>query len=234
MVAGGPHHHRPGASPSPSPSQASSPPPTPPAVGGATEPEDEDDDDGDGGRYTALDSRSRRSAWVSAANRPTTSNYHRVINAITLGPEITPPLSSRLYSAAVRKPSNHRNNRDGGVAAGGGAGGASSATGAGNNATTPPVHPSMLQPRVAVVLNVPPIWHPWLFALRLLSCLPAIWWGLPSALHLLLRFRPGPAAHGNGSAFSALHHGGDGWSEPYALTETTLATIWVRCLLGTI
>ncbi|KAJ3473138.1 hypothetical protein NLG97_g10494 [Lecanicillium saksenae] len=80
----------------------------------------------------------------------------------------------------------------------------------------------MLQPRVAVVLNVPAKWHPWLFALRLLSCLPAAWWGLPSALHLLLRFLPGPEHN----AFSSLYQGDDAWSEPYALTETALATIW--------
>ncbi|KAF4448139.1 hypothetical protein F53441_8455 [Fusarium austroafricanum] len=55
-----------------------------------------------------------------------------------------------------------------------------------------PVHPSLLQPRVAVVLNVPKPWHPWLFALRLVSILPALWWGLPSALQLLLRVLPGP------------------------------------------
>ncbi|PMB64308.1 hypothetical protein BM221_009694 [Beauveria bassiana] len=90
----------------------------------------------------------------------------------------------------------------------------------------PPVHPSMLQPRVAVVLNVPPMWHPWLFALRLLSCLPAAWWGLPSALHLLLRFLPRPEH----DAFASLYRG-DGWSEPYALTETALATIWVPTIV---
>ncbi|PKK43402.1 hypothetical protein CI102_13557 [Trichoderma harzianum] len=55
----------------------------------------------------------------------------------------------------------------------------------------PPI-PSMLQPRVAVVLNVPQPWHPWLFALRLCSILPALWWGLPSLLRLLLHFLPGP------------------------------------------
>ncbi|KAF4467545.1 hypothetical protein FALBO_5584 [Fusarium albosuccineum] len=54
------------------------------------------------------------------------------------------------------------------------------------------VHPSLLQPRVAVVLNVPQPWHPWLFTLRLVSILPALWWGLPSALQLLLRILPGP------------------------------------------
>lgn len=44
----------------------------------------------------------------------------------------------------------------------------------------------MLQPRVAVVLNVPQQWHLWLFALRLCSILPAIWWGTPSILRVLL------------------------------------------------
>lgn len=86
-----------------------------------------------------------------------------------------------------------------------------------------PVHPSLLQPRVAVVLNVPPPWHPWLFALRLGSILPAVWWGLPSALQLLLRVLPGPelvVVRGPEGAADAA-----AW---YALTETGLATIWVR------
>ena len=46
---------------------------------------------------------------------------------------------------------------------------------------------SLLHPRVAVVLNVPRPWHPWLFAFRLSSILPAIWWGTPSVLQVLLR-----------------------------------------------
>ncbi|KAI5464322.1 hypothetical protein BGZ63DRAFT_439482 [Mariannaea sp. PMI_226] len=70
------------------------------------------------------------------------------------------------------------------------------------------VHPSLLQPRVAVVLNVPPPWHPWLFALRLVSVLPALWWGLPSLLQLLLRILPGPelvvVAGGPGSPMLSL------------------------------
>ncbi|EWY89227.1 hypothetical protein FOQG_01157 [Fusarium oxysporum f. sp. raphani 54005] len=90
-----------------------------------------------------------------------------------------------------------------------------------------PVHPSLLQPRVAVVLNVPKPWHPWLFALRLFSILPALWWGLPSALQLLLRVLPGPeivvvvpSTTGGSVAMSVE-------ADPrYALTETGLATIW--------
>lgn len=91
-------------------------------------------------------------------------------------------------------------------------------------AAAAPPQPSMLQPRVAVVLNVPAKWHPWLFALRLLSCLPAAWWGLPSALHLLLRVLPaGPPEQRD--ALASLYRG-DGRAEMYALTETGLATIW--------
>ncbi|CAM1501656.1 Fc.00g036400.m01.CDS01 [Cosmosporella sp. VM-42] len=90
-----------------------------------------------------------------------------------------------------------------------------------------PVHPSLLQPRVAVVLNVPPPWHPWLFTLRLVSVLPAAWWGLPSLLQLLLRFFPGPelgVAAGGASSEGAF--GSDATAQLYAPTETSLATIW--------
>lgn len=112
----------------------------------------------------------------------------------------------------------------------------------------------MLQPRVAVVLNVPKPWHPWLFALRLASVLPALWWGLPSLLRLLIYFLPGPpdqfqlvrplsgscdpSGHDplQTSALSSLCAGeqhGSGTAAimaaaPYAITETALATIWVR------
>lgn len=95
------------------------------------------------------------------------------------------------------------------------------------DATPPPsVHPSILQPRVAVVLNVPPPWHPWLFALRLCSILPALWWGLPCALELLLRLLPnnGPGRAPRGANRPA----GDDDAVPFALTEGALATIWVR------
>jgi hypothetical protein len=49
----------------------------------------------------------------------------------------------------------------------------------------PTVRSTLLQPRVAVALNLPAKWHPFLFVCRLLSCLPAVWWGLPVALGLL-------------------------------------------------
>lgn len=90
--------------------------------------------------------------------------------------------------------------------------------------TDAPVQPSLLQPRVAVVLEVPPPWHPWLFTLRLVSVLPAAWWGLPSLLQLLLRFLPGPE-------FEKVVRSGvvaaDATAQLYSLTETGLATIWV-------
>lgn len=95
----------------------------------------------------------------------------------------------------------------------------------------PPVHPSLLQPRVAVVLNVPPPWHPWLFALRLCSILPAVWWGLPCALQLLLRLLPGPdqilVVRPNRACTTGSCDGGED-AVPFALTEGALATIWVR------
>lgn len=98
------------------------------------------------------------------------------------------------------------------------------------NATTPaadlrPVHPTLLQPRLAVVLNVPSPWHPWLFASRLLSILPAVWWGLPTALQLLLRLLPGHDI--------VIILNGQGLDKRqdvevrYALMEAALATIWV-------
>jgi hypothetical protein len=106
--------------------------------------------------------------------------------------------------------------------------------------------PSMLQPRVAVVLNVPKPWHPWLFALRLCSILPALWWGLPSMLRLLIYFLPGPpdqfllvrpsgicGPNGGDSLQTASCTGEHSEAAtmmvaPYAVTETALATIWVR------
>ncbi|KAL6880912.1 N-glycosylation domain-containing protein [Trichoderma novae-zelandiae] len=124
--------------------------------------------------------------------------------------------------------------------------------GPGSGTQNPPV-PSMLQPRVAVVLNVPQPWHPWLFALRLCSILPALWWGLPSLLRLLLYFLPGPpdqfmlvkqiavsgsnidvlqstllssCSRSDGEAASAAAAAAAVLAAPYAITETALATIW--------
>ncbi|KAG5941398.1 hypothetical protein E4U53_007415 [Claviceps sorghi] len=95
------------------------------------------------------------------------------------------------------------------------------------SSSPPPVHPSMLQPRVAVVLNVNPQWHPYLFAFRLLSIVPALWWGLPCALQLVLSILPGPeriVVVRGGAWDGRLHASHD--AVPFALTEGALATIW--------
>jgi len=47
------------------------------------------------------------------------------------------------------------------------------------------VRSSLLQPRVAVALGLSAKWHPLLFICRLMSILPALWWGVPVALRLL-------------------------------------------------
>ncbi|KAL6858168.1 hypothetical protein ACO1O0_005624 [Amphichorda felina] len=78
---------------------------------------------------------------------------------------------------------------------------------------------SLLQPRVAVALNVPRPWHPWLFALRLSSILPAVWWGTPSALRLLLRVLEILVERNHGGVVDA--------GDPFVpLTESALAAIW--------
>ncbi|KAK2764707.1 hypothetical protein CKAH01_04872 [Colletotrichum kahawae] len=49
---------------------------------------------------------------------------------------------------------------------------------------------SLLEPRIAVVLNVPKAWRPWLFACRLLSIGPHIFWALSPAVTLLVQIIP--------------------------------------------
>ncbi|PHH90168.1 hypothetical protein CDD83_4361 [Cordyceps sp. RAO-2017] len=108
----------------------------------------------------------------------------------------------------------------------------SSSTSTPNPGASPPsVYPSVLQPRVAVVLNVPQPWHPWLFALRLASILPAVWWGLPSALQLLLGLLPGPdrvlvVRQGRSPPAALCDSASPDDAVPYALVEAALATIW--------
>ncbi|KAG6033797.1 hypothetical protein E4U41_006804 [Claviceps citrina] len=92
----------------------------------------------------------------------------------------------------------------------------------------PPVHPSILQPRVAVVLNVNPQWHPYLFAFRLLSIAPALWWGLPCALRLVLSILPGPdrVLVVRGGSWDGRRLPSSDDAVPFALTEGALATTW--------
>jgi hypothetical protein len=98
-------------------------------------------------------------------------------------------------------------------------------------------HSSLLQPRVAVVLGVSEAWHPLLFACRLLSIAPALFWGVPMGLRLLAMLHlmffgranfksPTPGASSGTSPSMA------GLDMPFEarlrLTETLLATIWVQ------
>ncbi|CAG9987706.1 unnamed protein product [Clonostachys byssicola] len=101
---------------------------------------------------------------------------------------------------------------------------------------------SLLQPRVAVALNVPQPWHPWLFTLRLASILPAVFWGTPVALRLLLLalelvLGPPNIRTSEGSGGGIAHHlasyggGGDGAEGGgevllVPVTEMALASIW--------
>ena len=88
---------------------------------------------------------------------------------------------------------------------------------------------SFLQPRVAVLLDVPKRWHPVLFTCRALSCAPAVWWGAPPALLLLFRlaFQLGLLkGHVSGQLISLEKL----LDARLGLTESTLAIVWV-CLL---
>jgi hypothetical protein len=80
--------------------------------------------------------------------------------------------------------------------------------------------PTLLQPRVAAVLGVPKLWQKALFACRLLSIAPAIWWGLPNGIRFLmllqqLLFDGDSAQKAARNEEMTLH-----------LMETSLATIW--------
>jgi len=121
----------------------------------------------------------------------------------------------------------------------------------------PTTRSSILQPRVAVVLGVPREWHVWLFGARLLSLGPATVWGVQSALQLLLRLvlrllllrlfpvpgvdvldgSEGVAGSSGGSSGSQgrisvggsalVVDAGGSAGDPFPLTETSLAVIWV-------
>lgn len=103
-------------------------------------------------------------------------------------------------------------------------------------------HSTLLQPRVAVVLGVSKTWHPLLFLCRLLSIIPAVWWGLPSALRLLAMLHLmfiaggpkaggsgtgiGGSANGNGNGNTAMTYCDMPFEARLRLVETMLATLW--------
>ena len=127
--------------------------------------------------------------------------------------------NDRTTTTTAAATNNHSNNKNRGQQqedSGGGGGADSSAL---SNCSV--AAPSLLQPRMAVVLGVPEKWHALLFACRLLSIVPAVWWGLPSALrflvqvyHLVLADVPRELK----------------WSfdNRLRLTENFLAILWVR------
>ncbi|KAK0609347.1 N-glycosylation protein-domain-containing protein [Bombardia bombarda] len=116
------------------------------------------------------------------------------------------------------------------------------------SSNSPCAHSSLLQPRVAVVLGVPKTWYPLLFVCRLLSTMPAIWWGLPSALRLLVMLYLILFGHGRSSCSSSSSSSSGSSSSSSSsslgpspaivtydlssfesrlrLTETLLASIW--------
>ncbi|OAA53482.1 N-glycosylation protein EOS1 [Niveomyces insectorum RCEF 264] len=97
--------------------------------------------------------------------------------------------------------------------------------------------PTLLQPRVAVVLGLPSLWHLPLFACRSLSVCPAIWWSLGIAIRLLMQlhalalarggFGEVDSSGGNGSSGLSIHdRSGLSLESRLKLTETALAMIW--------
>ncbi|CAK7224732.1 hypothetical protein SCUCBS95973_005617 [Sporothrix curviconia] len=99
-------------------------------------------------------------------------------------------------------------NSNNGGAGGGSAGSSSGGGGGGDDDDDGQVaRPSLLQPRVAVVLGLPSLWHLPLFACRSLSVCPAIWWSLGIFIRLLAQLHAlalarsgfgGPDAKGGG------------------------------------
>ncbi|EPE04514.1 hypothetical protein F503_03576 [Ophiostoma piceae UAMH 11346] len=94
------------------------------------------------------------------------------------------------------------------------------------------VRPSLLQPRVAVVLGLPRIWHLPLFLSRLLSVCPAIWWSLGIFIRLITQLHALAVTRDEAkeadAAGLAIHDRGTGLSleSRLKLTETALAMIW--------
>lgn len=91
--------------------------------------------------------------------------------------------------------------------------------------------PTLLQPRVAAVLGVSKVWQKALFACRLLSIAPAVWWGLPNAVRVLALLRlllDGSAAVGGGEGETNANAAEKLlFDRRLRLAETSLATIWV-------
>lgn len=110
---------------------------------------------------------------------------------------------------------------------------------AADHAGVGPVRSTLLQPRVAVALGVSKTWYPLLFLCRLLSIAPGVVFGLPTALRLLatIHLMYLDRVLDGGTTLTKLVRGGtplptSGYDQVFEtrlrLTETLLATIWVR------
>ncbi|KAF6811952.1 N-glycosylation protein eos1 [Colletotrichum sojae] len=118
------------------------------------------------------------------------------------------------------------------------------------------VSSSLLEPRIAVVLNVPKPWRVWLFFCRLLSILPAIFYAIQPAVTLLVQVVPvavpgGRKSLAGGSAAGMGGAAGEGaasyaalvgvaacppssWPPehpeiPFPWTEMSLGLLWCGC-----
>ncbi|CAK7201407.1 hypothetical protein SEUCBS139899_004111 [Sporothrix eucalyptigena] len=168
--------------------------------------------------------------------------HHFNYNSNNTGPPNNPPSGPPSYDGGDidRSISNSSN--------GGGSG-----IGSGGEDDGQVARPTLLQPRVAVVLGLPSLWHLPLFACRSLSVCPAIWWSLGIFIRLLAQLHALALARGGfgeldtkgGSGFANvpgvgsitaaasgglgnLHDRGSGLSleSRLKLTETALAMIW--------
>lgn len=181
--------------------------------------------------WTSQSNGSSTSAHASSHTTTTTKNH---INSNT---NYRPPSSSRYEQlqqqdgfAAIVRTSSHDENPN------------SNHQNGHHLRHSPVVRAGFMQPRIAVVLDVPRVWHPFLFICRLLSIAPALWWGLRCALRFLisdflqsrdiaqfLGLDYGSSGGGNGILDSA----SDSvlrqvrTEQRLRLTETALSMIWV-------
>ncbi|KAK4452840.1 N-glycosylation protein-domain-containing protein [Podospora aff. communis PSN243] len=105
-----------------------------------------------------------------------------------------------------------------------------------SDSNDPTAHSSLIQPRVAVVLGVSEGWHPPLFACRLLSIAPAVFWGVPQGLrvlamaHLMFFGRANFQTNNTPEASPGTPPSTTGLDTTFEarlrLTETFLATLW--------
>ncbi|KAK8102881.1 hypothetical protein PG984_016027 [Apiospora sp. TS-2023a] len=114
-------------------------------------------------------------SWTSQSNGSSTG-AHATKNHIN-NHNHRPPSSSRYEQlqqqdgfAAITRTSSHDENPNNGH----------------HLRNSPVVRAGFMQPRIAVVLDVPRVWHPFLFICRLQSIAPALWWGLRCALRFLI------------------------------------------------